>query len=376
MPRTGENIYKRKDGRWEGRYMKGHKPSGQAIYGYVYAYSYKEAKEKLKLAASGKGQPTRRTSGEPTVVELSDLWLESQKARVKESTYNKYSNILRSYVLPNIGGLCIQEMTPTGITKMCDSLLTCGGKNGTGLSEKTVADILSVVRSIFQYSASMGCSCPFDPLTIRIHQKARELRILSRTDQEKLYAYLLQKPTLHNIGVLICLLTGLRIGEVCALRWEDISFENHTIYVHKTAQRIQDRYSQDKKTRVVITSPKSVSGKRVIPMPQNLESALRDLDSVKTGFVLSKDETYLMEPRVLQYHFKKILKELDIEDANFHILRHTFATNCIELGFDVKSLSEILGHASVLITMNKYVHPPMALKHENMQRISSRFAVK
>lgn len=160
------------------------------------------------------------------------------------------------------------------------------------------------------------------------------------------------------------------------MRWEDISFADHTIYVHQTAQRIQNEDGEERKTRVVVTSPKSVSGKRLIPMPQNLETALWNLDSARTGFVLSRDGMHLMEPCVLQYHFKKILKKLDIEEANFHILRHTFATSCIELGFDVKSLSEILGHSSVSITMNKYVHPSMALKQENMQRLSSLFAVK
>jgi len=148
------------------------------------------------------------------------------------------------------------------------------------------------------------------------------------------------------------------------------------MYVHQTAQRIQDNSTPDRKTKIAVTSPKSISGNRVIPMPQNLEEVLQNMDTSKWGFVLSRDGTHLMEPRVLQYHFKKVIKELDIEEVNFHILRHTFATRCIELGFDVKSLSEILGHSSVAITMNKYVHPSMALKHENMQRISSLFAVK
>ena len=376
MPRTGENIYKRKDGRWEGRYVKDHKPSGKAVYGYVYGHSYKEAKAKLNLAISGKDHSARRRTPGSTFSELSDLWLGSQKARVKESTYNKYNNLLRTYVLPYIGDVCMQELSLACITELCDTLLTSGGQHRTGLSEKTVADTMSVIRSVVQYSINMGCSSSFDVRAVRVRQQTRELRILSQNDQQTLYSYLYENLSLHNIGVLICLLTGLRIGEVCALCWEDISFTDHTMYVHQAAQRIQDDTARGKKTKVVITSPKSVSGKRVIPMPQNLETVLRNMDSVKSGFVLSKDGTHLMEPRVLQYHFKKILKELGIEEVNFHILRHTFATRCIELGFDVKSLSEILGHSSVAITMNKYVHPSMALKHENMQRISSLFAVK
>lgn len=376
MPRTGENIYKRKDGRWEGRYLKGRKPSGQTIYGYVYAHSYKDVKEKLKLAISGKDAVSKRRIPGTTFSELSSFWMAYQKARVKESTYNKYSNILRAYVLPHIGGLCLHELSLTCITELCNTLLVHGGQNGTGLSAKTVADTLSVIRSVTQYAVNMGYCCSFDMRAIQVRQQTCELRILSQSNQQKLYLYLIDNPTLHNIGILICLLTGLRIGEVCALQWEDISFSDHTIYIHQTVQRIQNSGNLDVKTRVAITSPKSASGKRIIPMPKNLEATLANMDSLKWGFVLSKDGTHLMEPRVLQYHFKKILKELNIEEANFHILRHTFATSCIELGFDVKSLSEILGHSSVSITMNKYVHPSLSLKYENMQRISSLFAVK
>lgn len=376
MPRTGENIYKRKDGRWEGRYVKGHKPTGRAIYGYVYAYSYKETKAKLNLAILGKVPSPRCKTSEATFSELSELWLGRQKARVKKSTCNKYNNLLRSYVFPYIGEIGYETLTTARIAELCDYLLSNGGQNGTGLSKKTVSDTVSVIRSVVQYAKNMGYDCSFDVRAVQVRQQARELRILSQLDQKRLYTYLQENPCIHNTGILICLLTGLRIGEVCALCWEDISFSDHTMYVHQTAQRIQDHQDQNRKTKLVITSPKSVSGKRVIPMPQNLETVLRNMESAKSGFVLSKDGTHLTEPRVLQYHFKKILKELGMEEVNFHILRHTFATRCIELGFDVKSLSEILGHSSVAITMNKYVHPSMALKQENMQRISSLFAVK
>lgn len=376
MPRKGENIYKRKDGRWEGRYIKGHSPTGKAIYGYVYAYSYKEVKAKLNLVVSGKSTaPGSRTPG-TTFAELSEQWLRSQKTRVKESTYNKYDNILYSYILPYIGNTHVRDLSHDCISGLCDTLLSCGGKRGDGLSAKTVGDTISVIRSVIQYSVNMGYTYSFDVRSIRVRQQARELRVLSRNEQSVLYSYLCIDHSVYSTGILICLLTGLRIGEVCALCWEDISFSDHTIYVHKTAQRIQNKGESGNKTKIVITSPKSVSGKRVIPMPESLEVILLSMRSARTGFVLSMDGAELTEPRVLQYHFKKILKKLDIEQVNFHVLRHTFATRCIEVGFDVKSLSEILGHSSVSITMNKYVHPSMDLKRENMQRLSSLFAVK
>jgi integrase len=376
MPRTGENIYKRKDGRWEGRYVKGHKPSGKAIYGYVYAHSYKGAKEKLNMAVSGVSLPSVRKVPGSTLLELSEQWLKSKQLRVKESTYNKYQNVVRKYILPHIGQVTVNDLTHAHIQELCDTLLNHGGKNGKGLSEKTVADTIGVIRSITQYAVAMGHSSSFDVRAVHVRCQPRELRILSQRDQQALYAYLCDHPSRYNAGILICMLTGLRIGEVCALRWENISFEDHTMYIHQTVQRVQSSTDPNKKTKLTVTSPKSVSGKRHIPMPQCLEETLLDLDSAKTGYLLSEDGLRITEPRVLQYHFKKVLKELEIEDVNFHILRHSFATRCIELGFDVKSLSEILGHSNVNITMNKYVHPTMVLKHENMQRLSSLFSVK
>lgn len=376
MPRKGENIYKRKDGRWEGRFIKGYKPDGKAAYGYVYGYTYKEAKEKLNLATTAKANVSLPKKNAATFADISQQWLFSQKTRVKESTYNKYSNLLHLYILPYIGGLCVDKIAYEDIAQLRDGLLRNGGKRSMGLSPKTVSDAMSVIKNVMRYSLQIGCQHSFDMQLIRVKQSAHELRILSQTEQNALYAYLTTDPSPYNIGILICLLTGLRIGEVCALCWEDISFEDHTIYIHGTMQRIQDKTDSCKKTKVVITSPKSASGKRMIPIPQNLEEILRNMKSDRNGFVLSADGTDYTEPRVLQYRFEKILRKLGIQQVNFHALRHTFATRCIEVGFDVKSLSEILGHSSISITMNRYVHPSLGLKHENMQRLSALFAVK
>lgn len=376
MPRKGENIYKRKDGRWEGRYVKGHTDSGKIIYGYVYAYSYKEAKNKLTNSVGGKEENVKTKPQKIRFKELSELWLESRKNTVKKSTHNKYSNILYSYVIPYIGNKQLNEISPECVVSLCESLIETGGVKGKGLSKKTVADTLSVIKNIIKYSRDKGYDLRIDLNSITIKQKPPQLNVLSESDIKALYFYLNGTVSAYNIGILICLLTGVRIGEVCALCWEDISFRDHTIHISKTAQRIQDTGELGKKTKVILTSPKSVTGKRTIPIPENLERILKDFKSKDEGFVVSKDCVHLTEPRVLQYHFKRILDILNIKQVNFHVLRHTFATRCIEVGFDVKSLSEILGHSTVSITMNKYVHPSMELKRENMKRFSSLFAVK
>lgn len=376
MPRKGENIYKRKDGRWEGRFIKGYKPDGKASYGYVYGYTYREAKEKLNLAAIDKKNLPVDKKDTAVFADLSQQWLLSQKTRVKESTFNKYSNLLALYILPRMGSIRVDKISYGDISGLCDELLRSGGKRNLGLSPKTVSDAMSVIKNIMRYALQSGYHPSFDIQLLRVKQPARELRILSQTEQNKLYAYLTRDPSTYDIGILICLLTGLRIGEVCALRWEDISFADHMISVHGTMQRIQDKADTGLKTKVVITAPKSVSGKRIIPIPRNLEQILKDMNCRKRGFVLSADGKAYTEPRVLQYRFQKIIQMLGIQQINFHALRHTFATRCIEVGFDVKSLSEILGHSSVSITMNRYVHPSFDLKRENMQRLSAAFAVK
>lgn len=152
-------------------------------------------------------------------------------------------------------------------------------------------------------------------------------------------------------------------------------FEEQVIYVHKTLQRIQDKTHTGKKTRIVITTPKSTCSIRTIPIPDELLKTLNEIKTVSTGYVLTNSNDKFVEPRTMQNRFKTALEKAVIKPANFHALRHTFATRCIELGFDVKSLSEILGHATVNITMNRYVHPTLELKKENMQRLSSLFAV-
>lgn len=375
MPRKGENIYKRKDGRWEGRYIRGHRADRKTVYGYVYGHTYKEVKEKLGSAATAAPGPLVRKRRAPTFAALSQQWLLSQKPRVKESTYNKYANLLELYILPALGNVGVERVSREDITALCDELLLHGGRRHQGLSPKTVTDAMSVIRNIMHYAAQMGVQYNVDLQSIRIKQPAHELHVLSQTEQNLLYAYLTQSPALDEIGILICLLTGLRIGEVCALRWEDISFEDHTIHVHSTMQRIQNKDASCQKTKIVITSPKSASGNRIVPLPQNLEVILREFSPGRTGFVLSADGAHYTEPRLLQYRFERITCKLGIRQVNFHALRHTFATRCIEVGFDVKSLSEILGHSNVSITMNRYVHPSLDLKRENMQRLAAAFAV-
>lgn len=402
MSRKGENIYLRKDGRWEGRYIRGRKSGGACRYGYVYAKTYREAREKLAAKRSG----TARTAAEPPeendgshTVSGAYLfgaavreWLCHVQYQVKDSTFAKYRSMAEVYLIPALGGQPWEQITREAIETFCGRLLASGGRRGQGLAPKTVADILSVIRNIFRYASAHGHRPPCDLSYISIRGGSKEMRILSRREQRTLCLRLCadltrvqEQPSaadpLHskNLGILISLFTGLRIGELCALKWEDISLEEQTIYVHQTIQRVQTGKKDGNRTELRISSPKSRCSIRRIPISRELAAilaAFRKGRNDQNGFVLTGREDAGMEPRTMQRHFQRVLRETQLEPVNFHALRHTFATRCVEMNFDVKSLSEILGHASVNITMNRYVHPSMDLKRKNMQRLSELFAVR
>ena len=383
MARIGRNLYKRKDGRWEGRYIKSHNEAGKPIYGSVYAKSYREAREKLNQAKAAEANVNIKEPKEATITAKTDTfqdvaqkWWESIQPRIKESTSVKYFNLLESYIKPVLGEIPINSITTDCIETYCTNLLNKGGANQKGLSPKTVMCVLSVIRTVLDYANQNGVTSFCDTNGIKVRQKNQEMQVFSQIEQDKLCRYICSNPTPTNLGILICLLTGLRIGEVCALRWEDISLTEQTIYVHQTMQRIQDIASAKKKTKVIVTTPKSDCSIRTIPIPDDLAKIIQVQGALDGGYFLTGSNDKFLEPRTMENRFKRLLDAVGIEPKNFHCLRHTFATRCVELGFDVKTLSVILGHASVNITMNRYVHPSMNMKKENMQRVSIPYLVK
>ncbi|MCI8940274.1 MAG: site-specific integrase [Dorea sp.] len=377
MPKRGENIYKRKDGRWEGRYIRTRTAAGKAVYGYVYAHSYKEVRLKLQNAAQTACSLTivrSETTRNLHFRVLTEEWFCHVKPQIKESTYRKYRNLWNSYICPELGNMCFAELTQDVLQIYCKTLLTSGGQEGKGLSAKTVSDTLSLIHSIFQYYGSRKFPVPCDTRTITIRQCTKEMRIFSLNEQKMLCRHIHSDLCIRNVGILVCLFTGIRVGEVCALKWDDISFSEKTMYIHQTMQRLQidcaDRCEESSRTKVIVTTPKSRCSIRTIPIPEELTQILQSVKGGASGYFLTGSEKKWVEPRTMQNHFKRLLKICNIADANYHALRHTFATRCVEVGFDIKSLSEILGHASVNITMNRYVHPSMQLKQANMQRLS------
>ncbi len=365
MSKRGENIYKRKDGRWEGRYIKKRDINGKAIYGYIYSKSYAEAKAKLTNA-----KICLQSHPENDIFEHYALeWLESKKFCVKASTFSKYHSILFKHILPFWGKTKIADFSTQGLRMFVEQKLKKDNCHcdGGGLAPKTTKDILTIILAILSFAQ---CEINFSYSFEKAHEKTDE-EILSRAEQIKLTSKLLQNPDNARLGVLISLYTGIRIGELCALRYSDISLTDGLLYIKRTMQRISELQEPSaRKTKVITTIPKTQKAIRSIPIPDFLCNEIEKSFSTdgEAYFLTGKADAF-MEPRTLQYKFERILKEIGVKKINFHALRHTFATRCIESGFEIKSLSEILGHASVNITLNRYAHSSIELKKNNMTKM-------
>lgn len=364
MSRKGENIYKRKDNRWEARYIKSYTENGQARYGYIYAQSYKEARSRLDNAK------TKLALGEPCgsichrcFSVYCDEWLEVNRNRITESSYVKYSAVIEKHLKPSLGGIRTEAISTEVISRFTDLLIY-----SKGLSSKTARDVLTILGSILKYAKKRAAARMPDVEIIFPKCQKKEMRVLSRSEQERFVEYLINDMDEYKFGILLALITGLRIGELCALRWENISFEERCIRIKSTMQRLKDFDTYN--TKVIISNPKSESSVRVIPLTDYAVSLCRRFCSADSrAFVLTGDSERFCEPRKMQYHFTKIVEQLGLFGVHFHSLRHTFATRCVEVGFEIKSLSEILGHASPKITLERYVHSSIELKRDNMQKL-------
>lgn len=261
---------------------------------------------------------------------IAGKWLELRSSHLKSSSIARYQFLLYKYILPEFGSKPITEILGIHLEEYCSFLLNLGGTNGAGLSTKTVSDMFQVIRCIFNYAKENGYIIGSD-YHFRINQAQQSPCVLSVSNQKKLLDYACKTPSGRNAGILLALFLGLRIGEVCALRWEDISFDEGILTVRKTLQRIPIKACQkneagktdcDKKTIVVITSPKSKKSFRVIPIPQIIIDYLKNI-SPQSGFLLSCSEKAI-EPRNMENYYKRVLCDCKIDYVNFHVLRHPY----------------------------------------------------
>lgn len=373
MARTGDNIYLRNTGKWEGRYIRERMEDGRLRYGYVSGVTYEETLKKREAAASAyeKNRKEKHATGTDLLfASVSQDWLDERKSFLKESSIAKYRNILTGYLLPEFGDRSITAITKEELSCFFSKLLTSGGVHGKGLSPRMVKSVISVFESVAEYTSNCNDVEVVSVGRFPLKDQKKPLRIFSITEQQKLERFLFSDIGSAELGIILCLYTGIRLGELCALKWEDISLEYRKMDIHATMMRIQTPDNPDRRTKVIITPPKSACSVREIPLPPDIFRLLQKMEEPKDTYLLTGHQNVYIEPRTMENKFKSITASCGIADANFHALRHTFATRCIEKGFDVKSLSEILGHASVKITMDRYVHPTIELKRKNMDKLS------
>lgn len=233
-------------------------------------------------------------------------------------------------------------------------------------------DILSVIKLIVKFARKFDviCCCDFESVSIKSNKIA--VKGLTSVQSRKIKDFLTNNIDYVNIGILISFYTGVRIGELCALKFNDISFETNTMLIDKTMQRIQNFKGEKNKTDIMISSPKSECSIREIPVPQFILDIITKNDLYRRdAYLLTGDVMRFIEPRTLENKFHKIAAICNVDNVTFHMIRHTFASDCIEAGVDAKSLSEILGHSSVNITLNRYVHSSMQTKKMNMEKLYS-----
>lgn len=350
------NIYHRKDGRYEGRLYRGKRRDGRRQFQYFFGRTRDEVVRKMAVISDN---TANRCECSLTIAQLFEEWYHAIKHRVKESTAANYIMKANKHILPKFGEISVSALTATAINIFIEA------KMEQGLSPRYVADIIILMKSIYKYAANTyHIANPLSGVSLP-RKKSPEIRLLDSDEQKALQQYIGKNPNRTTLGIALSLHMGIRIGELCALQWSDIDIKKRILTVRKTMQRIQCPQGNTR-TKLVITEPKSESSKRIIPIPEFLLDILKIFSGNANEFVLS-GRIKPIEPRTMQYRFSKLLKNVKLPSIHFHALRHMFASNCVKLGFDIKALSEILGHSSVEITLNRYVHSSFEQKIEYMK---------
>lgn len=307
-----------------------------------------------------------------TIADICTEWLNMKKLSVKQSTYAKYHYIIKTEILPELGNYPLEKMNSSIINAFTSRKLgigidsTCTDRR---LASKTVRDIYTILKSVLRYGENEYHTGPLAANTVLPKPKRESVETLTMIELRRIAKYLWARPwDARYVGLLLCMYSGMRLGEICALKWEDVDLDKKTIYVRHTMQRITvPDENGESKTQIIVDEPKTQSSMRIIPISDEIYPVIKKLHSSagENAYFLSNTERHI-EPRNYQYFFKGILKKTGVRDVNFHILRHTFATQCVEVGMDIKTLSEILGHSSTNITLTYYVHSSLETKQKQV----------
>ena len=300
---------------------------------------------------------------EKTINQITEEWKEEKKKYVKKSTYAAYQLLIQNHIKPYFGDL--YEVNEEKVQQFVFDKLDAG------LSEKTIRDIIIVLKMILKFGIKNGY-LEYIQIDAKFpsKQEKKDLDVLSKADQKKFMEHLRNNFTFKNLGIFICLSTGMRIGEICGLRWCDVDTVEGVIKVRHTLQRIYIIEGKTRHTELLLDTPKTANSVRDIPMSSELLKMLKSLNKVvnENYYVISNDIKPI-EPRTYRNYYKKLCKQLDIPELKFHGLRHSFATRCIESKADYKTVSVLLGHSNISTTLNLYVHPNKEQKKKTIDKM-------
>ncbi len=300
---------------------------------------------------------------EKTINQITEEWKEEKKKYVKKSTYAAYQLLIQNHIKPYFGDL--YEVNEEKIQQFVFDKLDAG------LSEKTIRDIIIVIKMILKFGIKNGY-LEYVQIDAKFpsKQEKKDLDVLSKADQKKFMEHLRNNFTFKNLGIFICLSTGMRIGEICGLRWCDVDTAEGVIKVRHTLQRIYIIEGETRHTELLLDTPKTANSVRDIPMSSELLKMLKSFNKVvnENYYVISNDIKPI-EPRTYRNYYKKLCKQLDIPELKFHGLRHSFATRCIESKADYKTVSVLLGHSNISTTLNLYVHPNKEQKKKTIDKM-------
>jgi len=300
---------------------------------------------------------------EKTINQITEEWKEEKKKYVKKSTYAAYQLLIQNHIKPYFGDL--YEVNEEKVQQFVFDKLDAG------LSEKTIRDIIIVLKMILKFGIKNGY-LEYVQIDAKFpsKQEKKDLDVLSKADQKKFMEHLRNNFTFKNLGIFICLSTGMRIGEICGLRWCDVDTVEGVIKVRHTLQRIYIIEGETRHTELLLDTPKTANSVRDIPMSSELLKMLKSLNKVvnENYYVISNDIKPI-EPRTYRNYYKKLCKQLNIPELKFHGLRHSFATRCIESKADYKTVSVLLGHSNISTTLNLYVHPNKEQKKKTIDKM-------
>ena len=360
MARRGENIYKRKDGRWEGRYIKGRKPDGKARFGSIYGRTYGEVKNRLLPLKTAYSEHGREDVNTTPFREYLLAHLAGKQGRVKPSSYDSYHRIVHNHILLGLGKFPMHQLTRQHVEEFLSSLRRAGQSDGS------VLNIFRFLAGVTKQAAQSGAMAKDICAGITLPKpKRKKVKALTRAQQgavERAATATAQASggSCFGLDILIALHTGLRVGEICALRWEDIDLDIGVIHVNHTLARLNQHGKAKTKTALVLDAPKSESSQRDVPINALLLKQLRARRKSAAGnFVMEGRRGGPVEPRVLQYRFERLLHRARLPRVGYHTLRHTFATRCAELNVPTATISGLLGHSSIRTTEETYIHSLM-----------------